>query len=914
MGTDDTRSFPERLKQFRARLGLSQVKLAALLGVSSLSIIRWEHGRTRPPSQLVARLERLESGGLNALSGIEGASQDQSATAGDAPVDVPAALAAVQTELVGRGRELAELTRLLRETRLVTIWGPGGCGKTRLALALMQRLRTSFLGGVVVVELAAVVAPEQAPLATALAAGVPLQPEQTLVRRLAARLGAQPTLLLLDNCEHLQAAAAALAGDLLGAAPALRIIATSREPLHLPDERAWQAPPLTLPSADPRPRLSAAETPATVAARAEAVQLFVRRAATAQPGFALTDANAGTVVEICRRLDGLPLAIELAAARVQLLSVAQIAARLDDRFRLLGGGEAAAPRHRTLEAAVDWSFALLDPAEQRLFCRLGLFAAGFGIEAVEALAPRTDSYGEPAMSVLSRLVDRSMVRVERGPADEPRYRLLESLRAFARERLSERDDERQAAEQFADFSVEVALQAEAELTGPEQHACLLHLDREWPNLRAALAGLEAGGSGESIAMLRLASALWRFWYLRGYLSEGRHWLESALGQSETARAVIRAKALNALAWLAKEQRDFTAAQAWLEQAVVLWQAADDTPGLAAAYSGLGSVAYEQADLVTARRCYDRSLAIYRALGDRHNVAILLNNVGQAMPIAEQAAAVPLYAESLAICRAVGERYGMVPALNNLGLAAYQARDFSGARRFYAEGLGVCRVLNYRYGEALLLANLGHVALAEGDRTAARTRQAQSLLRMREVGHDAGIVHALRSLAAVDAAEGNLRRAAQRRAAAAALAGDVPVPVPPAYLAEAAATELAIQTGLTADQQAEYRGEGAAMTLDQIADEAAREAAAAEPSAGMPEAGARTAERGTAGQAARAGHAAELSAREQDVLRLIVEGRSNRQIAQTLVLSVRTVEHHVAAVHAKLGTQSRTELVARALTR
>ena len=446
------------------------------------------------------------------------------------------------TSFVGRAREMTDLVALLATTRLLTLTGPGGCGKTRLAWQVAATVRPSFPDGVWWVELATLTDPALVPQAVATALGVQEQPDRPLTATLGAALQARAALLVLDNCEHLIDAVAHLAETLLGGCPALRIVATSREALRIPGETSWSVPPLSLP--DP-----SSPTGSETRDHSEAVRLFIERVTALMPTFVVTATNIPVIVEYCRRLDGIPLAIELAAARANVLSVEQIAGRLDDALRLLkSSSRAAPPRHQTLRTAIDWSYRLLPEAEKLVFRHLAIFAGGGTLEAVEAVcadeAPTADA-DEAMVDTLSRLADKSLIVVD-VRWGEARYRPLETLRQYGHARLVEAGEEGAARRRHEAWYLALAERADAGLVGPQQAAWLDRLEREHDNVRAVLAWSLERGDGSVAA--QIGARIWRFWLYRGYLSEGRRWLARALALVHTPAASRAAVLRGAACW------------------------------------------------------------------------------------------------------------------------------------------------------------------------------------------------------------------------------------------------------------------------------------------------------------------------------------------------------------------------------
>jgi non-specific serine/threonine protein kinase len=518
-------TFGDMLKYLRRRARLTQSELAIAVGYSREQITKLENNQRLPDLTAIKALfvpaldldERpdLIERFLQLAAAARAAKVDQRDEA-NAVLTVPRALRTnlylPLTSFVGREREMAEVQRLLDTTRLLTLTGPGGMGKTRLALQVGAALQEAFADGVWLVELAALADPTLVPHSVALALGIASTSARPIDTVLAEYLCDKQLLLILDNCEHLLSACATLAEFLLREAPHLRILATSRESLGVLSATTWQVPALSLP--DPSP---ASDTPpATLRLReSEAVQLFIERAAAARPDFVLTPHNALAVAQVCQRLDGMPLAIELAATRVRVLSIQELAARLDDRFGVLtSGNRTAQPRHQTLRALIDWSYDLLAEDEQALLRRLSVFAGGWTLEAAEWMAEP-----ETVLDLLTHLVNKSLVVVDEHD-DTTRYRLLETIGAYAREKLVQASEEQEARTQHLDYYVRLVEQAAPHLSGLYRNAWYARLEVEHPNLRAAL---EWATRHDMRAALRLIANLWYFWLWNGYWSEGLGW-------------------------------------------------------------------------------------------------------------------------------------------------------------------------------------------------------------------------------------------------------------------------------------------------------------------------------------------------------------------------------------------------------
>ncbi len=844
----------------------------------------------------------------------------------DARHNLPAQL----TSFIGREREIAELERLLSTTRLLTLIGTPGVGKTRLALQLVARARRAYPDGVWLAELAALADPRSALVpslvaqAVASALGIPEQPGRPLVEALSDRLWRR-TLLVLDNCEHLIGACAVLADSLLRNCPKLRVLVTSREPLGITGEVTWWVPSLSLPDQQ-------SLAPTEILAQSEAVRLFVDRARAAVPTFALTDQNAPAVAQICRRLDGIPLAIELASARVRVLSPEQIATRLDDRFRLLtGGSRTALPRQRTLRALVDWSHDLLSEPEQMLLRRLAVFAGGWTLEAAERVASgqwpvvsnriAADHWplptGHSVLDLLSRLVGRSLVLAEeRG--GETRYRLLETIREYAHERLEASGEAEEIRLRHAEHYLLVAEEAELKLRGAEQVAWLGRLEAEHDNLRAALRwSIERGradpsaGSGQAPSAdagqalaLRLAGALGWFWYLGGYLSEGRNWLEGVLALTgRAACSTERAKALMAAGTLARHPSDFAAARRRLEQSLALWRELGDRRSIAYALTELGHAISSQGEHATGLALQEESAAIFREVGDTWGLGLALNWPARvALERGDHATARSILEELVAAYRALGDRFFLAQWLNDLGDVARCQGDDERAGALYEESLALFRKVNAKIGIAGVLHNLGYVAHHRDDERRAATLFGESLALFREVGDKRGIAECCAGLAGVAASKRQSMRAARLLGAAEALLAAAGTTIWTSnrddYERDLAAARAQLDEGAFAAAWAE----GRAMSLELTVGYALAEPQPA-PMFPVPEPPAPT--RG----APRPPDARALTRREEEVAALVARGLTNRQIAAELVVGKRTADAHVLSILGKLGFASRAQIAA-----
>jgi predicted ATPase/DNA-binding SARP family transcriptional activator len=620
------------------------------------------------------------------------------------------------TVLIGRERELADIGTLLERARLLTLTGAAGTGKTRLALAAAAVLADRFAGGARFVGLAPVADPELVLPAVAQALDVREIGGQQLWEGLTAALaGSDDVLFVLDNCEHVLDAAPALA-ELLAAAPTLTMLATSREPLHVAGERVYPVPPLS---------------------SEEAIRLFAERAEAVTPAFRLTEANRTAVAEICERLDGLPLAIELAAARVVLFPPQALLARLDQRLQLLTvAGRDQPKRHQTLRAAIDWSHELLADGERALFARLSVFSGGSTPEAAEAVCNRDVIDG------LGSLIDKSLVQLG-GTEERPRFTMLETIREYAQERLAERAAaERDAVRsRHVVWMTEFAERAEAELRGPDQAVWLERLHAELDNFRAAFDSSVARGDAE--LALRLGAALLEFWMVRADWNEGLRWIERALALPGAAQAPVRTKAWRAAAELADALSDYPTAIAYYDESLALARKLGDERGIAEALFGLSFEAERVGDHRRARPLLEESVAIMRRLGDEPSLARSLG--GLAWLENDYRRSRKLWNETLAIRRRLANRESVGWTLIQVGFCAQGEGDYAAARLAYEEALSIGRELNYERMTARCLTQLGDVSLLEGHAAEAATLFRECLPTWREIGHRSGLADALRSL-------------------------------------------------------------------------------------------------------------------------------------------------------------------------
>ena len=757
------------LKQRRRELDLTQQALAQRVGCATVTIKKIEAGSYRPSKQVAARLAAelaIPPTDYAAFMQHMRRLPTDAPAAATLPSAGPAlgtalpALPSALTPLVGRDDAVAAAVMYLLQERvhLLTLTGPGGVGKTRLGLAIANAVQPEFPAGVVFVPLATVREPDGVLAAIAAALGLPDEGPEPVGVRLVYILHDAPLLLLLDNFEQVAAAAPALAA-LLGACPRLQALVTSRAPLHLTGEHQLPVPPL------PVPDRALCRTELAIA---PAVALFVARARAVQADFALTDSNAATIAAICARLDGLPLAIELAAARSKLLSPAALLAGLQCCLSLLSGGACdLPPRQQTMREAIAWSVQLLPPDEARLFTRLGVFAGGWTLDsAVRVVGNPTAALGT-MFDRLTALVDSSLVRVQPSADGTPRFGMLETIREYARELLQADGAWAEVAAAHARAFLDLAAQTALELAGPGQHAWLAYLETEHDNLRAAL-GWELGG-GVAERALRLSAALWPFWRTRGHLSEGRRWLEAALAAAPASDSAARAQALNGAGWIAGTQGDFGAAETHLNASLRLYRELNDKTGIAGVLTDLEWVASYQGDGTRAAALGTESLALWRELGDSHGIARALNRLAfEAEQHGSTAQAADYYAESLALSRRSGNTRSIAYTLNGIGEGARSRGEYGRALACYRESQQLFTTLGDSWGIALALHNQAQIAHAQGASARAARLFADSLNRFHTLANQLGIAWCLAGLGGVAATVGQAALATHLLSAAGAL--------------------------------------------------------------------------------------------------------------------------------------------------
>jgi non-specific serine/threonine protein kinase len=750
------------------------------------------------------------------------------------------------TSLIGRDQEVAGVVGLLRDESapLVTITGPGGVGKTRLALKVASELANSFRDGVWFVPLAPVHDPGLVLPAIAQALGLRESGSGQAAEQLAGRLADADILIILDNFEQVVDAAFAIS-QLVAACPGVRLLATSRSVLRISAETVYQLDALAVP--EPAPRARAADL-----AGCDAVRLFVERAQASNRAFALDDDNAAVIADICRRLDGLPLAIELAAARSKMLSPRALQARLSRRLTLLTGGPIDQPaRQRTMQATVGWSVELLQPYEQTVLRRLGVFAGDIPLAAAESVVGEGSEVD--VLDAMSSLVDQSLLLAIPARQDEPRFRLLQTIREFAEELLREHGEADAVGRRHADYYLTFAEEAAAHLTGGDQVHWLNELERAHDDVRAAFDWYMA--HARPVHALRLAVAYWRFGYTRGYLTEARDWLQRSLLLNPEP-TMLRVEALNAEGLLASMQGDAGIASDHHRGALELSEALGDRRGIAVAHNGLGDAAAFEGRRADARKHFETALSLFRQLELRRGIAGALTNLGNLYwDERELATSVTLHEEALEHYRAIDDLRGIGWSNMNLGSLAVDSGDLPLGVRHLRDGMSIYRKLHDRSGLFVTLEGLAEVA---------------------DIRHHDAL-------------------AAMLFAAAKVIRDEMGAPVPASDRERYDSVLAGLRNRLGDAFDAAWT-EGELMPLDELVAQAF--------DAGMGQAPPIVAASGQG-----ADRVGGLTRREIDVLELVARGKTNNEIADRLSISVRTVSTHVSNILGKLDLPNRSAMAA-----
>jgi predicted ATPase/DNA-binding XRE family transcriptional regulator len=774
-------TFGELLRFLRRKADLTQRELSIAVGYSESQISRLEQNERAPEEatlaarfvpalyiedelQWVARL--LELGVATRAHAPNADAPQPIAEARSTPHNLPIQL----TSFIGREKEITEINRLLSEgegsVRLLTLTGHGGCGKTRLALQSASGLLDDFRDGVWLIELAPLADPALVPQTVAAVLGLKEEPGRAIQSILADHLRGKRILLILDNCEHLVQASAQFADVLLHACPEVHILVTSREMLGVSGERALVVPSLSMPDPHESPSVELLN-------QYEAVKLFAERARTVMPGFTLTDENSIAITQICQRLDGIPLALELAAARLRMLPVEQIAARLNDSFRLLtGGSRTVLPRHQTLQALIDWSYELLTPTEQVVFRRLAVFAGGWTLEAAEAVCIGEGIKTDEVFDLLAHLLDKSLVLAEEH-GKTARYRMLETIRQYALAKLAasgEADEVRQRhmfcvfgmAQTGNPFLSWANSTPKFQLSRWESVQTWHNLmEMEHDNLRAALAWSQSAPGNAELG-LQLTALLFNFWRTRGYRSEACMWYKSALAPKEVVNyPQARAEAMADLGSTLMSLGDYAAGQAQLTDSLTIFHEIGNLRASAGVLHDLGLLAREKGDMATARLRLEDSLAISRKLGDQAYLPGQLNTLGEVLVLQEDAeGATRLLEESLALSQEAGYPNETGWALNHLGHVAQLQGEYERATRLHQESLPFFREVGLNWvGIPWAHQGLGETALAQSDAALAATHLAEALRLFSDLGDRAGVSWCLAGLAGVSAVNEDPERAA-----------------------------------------------------------------------------------------------------------------------------------------------------------
>lgn len=920
MPTESAPQFGALLRRYRTVAGLTQAELAERTGLSARALSDLERGLHRAPHRdTVQRLaDTLGLDEANRASLMTARHSRVGPSLPSTPADRTAPPMPL-TSFVGRDQEVERLGALLRSARLLTLVGTGGVGKTRLARRLASDAASDYPDGVYLVELAALAQPDLVAQAVASALGVAERRGLALEATVAESLRSKRLLLVLDNCEHLGGACAELVDVLLRTSSELRILATTREPLCVDGEVTWSVPPLSL----GRP-----EAPAEEQARSDAVRLFVERAQAAWPDFELTEDNTPAVVAICRALDGIPLALELAAARLRALGPDEMLGRLSQGLSLLAGGSRTVPeRQRTFRAAIDWSYGLLSDPERHVFDRLSVFAGGWTVDGAEIVCSGEGIEQADVLGLVTSLIDKSLVVVESHHA-RGRYRLLEPLRQYAAERLSARGTAELARcrDRHATFFTGLARSsfashweataAELQESATEQSGWIDRWERDHDNLRTALSWLLDSGNVEEAQ--RLGAAFWQFWARRGYFTEGRTWMQRILALPG-GDVSTRIRVLIGAGFLAFRYDDIASAGAHDEEALRLAREVGDRPGIALALCRVGDDARARGDYAAAHTLLDAALdASLAACNPGLEAHCRFGRGNLELAEGHYEAARTWLADALARFRRLGSRLVAAVAARRLGVVLYLLGNHSAGRSLLEEGLAGLRGVGDRGQVAIVLWELGAVAIKAGEFARARALLTEGLQLSHNLGDDRRVRWYLQGFAHLAAVQGQHDHALRLASAATALSETFHEASPGEGRSggsdgwQSPIMALPVIAGDYATLDRQLR-----LARAQLGERAATDAGAAGRNLSIDEAITYAiapehspdpiTSRGVDGR-----RPFGLTARELEVVRLAAEGKTNRQIAEELVLSDKTVKRHLENVFAKLGVSSRAAATAAVL--
>jgi predicted ATPase/DNA-binding CsgD family transcriptional regulator len=797
------------------------------------------------------------------------------------------------TSFIGRKRELAEVERLINTSRLITLTGAGGCGKTRLALRVAENLSSHFKDEVWWVELAVLNDPTLLPQTVLQTLRLPESPSRTPLELLTDYFQPKHSLLILDNCEHIIDACARLVSHLLQTCPQLGIIVTSREALNIDGELDWIVPSLQLPTVQ--------SSNISDLNQYDGVQLFIARASTITPDFALAEQNVDAVIKICQRLDGMPLAIELAAARIQILDVEQIAERLDNALQLLTQGKRTAPsRHQTLRATMDWSYDLLSGAEKKLFQRLAVFAGRFTLEAAEVIC--TGDEVENVMELVSSLVSKSLlVLVERNakPDDSTEgflhYRYLEPIRQYALKKLIEEGEEALIRDRHLSYFHDWLQTTETRFFTSEQLLQLAAMDRELDNLRAAL---QWALQTQPMMALRVVSIfmLVGFWNVRGYPAEGRRWAEQALKQTETYTTPetlgVRARALIAVAYLKMTQGDNQSASHVAAEAIPILRAQNDELGLARALFVQSATLSFLGQSSMARATAEESFEIGSRLNDPFTLTISLATMAGAMfRVGEIATAQRFLQEALANSRRLDVPVPLSLSLWGAGTAALAQGNLKVARQYMEESLVHIRQIGDKHRINMIASDLANILRRIGNMRQAEQLYVEAIHGWWDYGQLGGMARCIECLAFIAITEKRDKQAARWLGAAEIIRESSHAEMIPPEQEEYQREVAILRSRMNPNDFTGSWSEGRILTFEQVIGDLDQSLALPQMKLHNPNA---------------------LTPRELDVLRLLVQGLSDTQIAEKLVVSRRTVTTHLTTIYSKLGVNSRSAAIRHAL--